>query len=1018
MPAQSSPMQSTPTENTEDDPTAASDSQYLHDDADASQGQDVLVRDGAPALDLKQIKGHNPMQKRRRVTRACDECRRKKIKCDGKQPCTHCSVYSYECTYDQPSNRRRNPAPQYIEALESRLHKAEALLRVVLPDLNLDDPRFDVHATEQLLAAIKKDKVAPSVAKPPAGTKPESGADPPEESLLESMVDNSGALDLDDQGNWDYHGHSSGLIFIRRLRNQLSNSDAQSALPNFRPPPQMLESPKSTLESPDSNVAPTHDLPSRAVARRLCRNALEVGCALMRFVHEPSFYAMFDRIYDTPPEQYTNQENSFLPFLYIVLGVGCLFSGNGEDTLDLSGYESAIGQGFHFFKAGRQLLDITDCRDLSSLQAICFMVIFLQSSAKLSTCYSYVGIALRSALRLGLHRKFTAKFNPVEQELRKRIFWVIRKMDVYASTLLGLPLMLSDDDIDQEYPLAIDDEFITPEGILPSLPDRTPLMAGANAHARLTDIIMKVVRYIYPVKNPKFRSKSDNSYMVSHSKIREIEQDLQTWMEELPSSLRPGTEVSPQLERVRQLLRIGYAHVQMIMYRPFLHYVSGGSQARGVDKRSYACAAACVSVSRNIVHITTGMHKRGLLSGSFWFTMYTTYFAILSLIFFVLENPDSPTAKDGVLKDAMEGKATLAGLAKKSMAADRCSQSLTCLFKHLPELLKNRQSTRNRANLKRSAPSDQVRSAQAPPEPGPPLKRVNTSSTPAISRPSRPESISNTPRNIEEFHSYNTTPRSYVPQTPDPTTEAFPIASDAFMTDRIDPSPTTSSYNSSVPSHEPSGLSFTQQPSNSNLPDLMPIMFPSEDPFAYPTQPMSTLEDDHFKHDNGATSTQLAFNPTSQPQTASGPIGLPTTGFENFNIPAFPNGSATGMNPVVSGHFRQPSHSHSQSHAATPVNGEGESPDLVSIPDQNFIFQSFSFPPQLMSTGQGSQQQQHQVPAGSGSQNFGMNMDGTRPIGTGIDMDMGNIPLDDIFGNATGRPTGSLAADEWIQWMV
>lgn len=36
-----------------------------------------------------------PLQKRRRVTRACDECRRKKIKCDGTQPCTHCTVYSY-----------------------------------------------------------------------------------------------------------------------------------------------------------------------------------------------------------------------------------------------------------------------------------------------------------------------------------------------------------------------------------------------------------------------------------------------------------------------------------------------------------------------------------------------------------------------------------------------------------------------------------------------------------------------------------------------------------------------------------------------------------------------------------------------------------------------------------------------------------------------------------------------------------------------------------------------------------
>jgi hypothetical protein len=43
------------------------------------------------------------LQKRRRVTRACDECRRKKIKCDGKQPCTHCTVYSYgECDRVRP----------------------------------------------------------------------------------------------------------------------------------------------------------------------------------------------------------------------------------------------------------------------------------------------------------------------------------------------------------------------------------------------------------------------------------------------------------------------------------------------------------------------------------------------------------------------------------------------------------------------------------------------------------------------------------------------------------------------------------------------------------------------------------------------------------------------------------------------------------------------------------------------------------------------------------------------------
>jgi Fungal Zn(2)-Cys(6) binuclear cluster domain len=54
---------------------------------------------GGTDLDVDDIDGSArpsaPLQKRRRVTRACDECRRKKIKCDGKQPCTHCTVYSY-----------------------------------------------------------------------------------------------------------------------------------------------------------------------------------------------------------------------------------------------------------------------------------------------------------------------------------------------------------------------------------------------------------------------------------------------------------------------------------------------------------------------------------------------------------------------------------------------------------------------------------------------------------------------------------------------------------------------------------------------------------------------------------------------------------------------------------------------------------------------------------------------------------------------------------------------------------
>ena len=136
------------------------------------------------------------------------------------------------------------------------------------------------------------------------------------------------------------------------------------------------------------------------------------------------------------------------------------------------------------------------------------------------------------------------------------------------------------------------------------------------------------------------------------------------------------------LRRVQQLLRLAYAHVQMTLYRPFLHYVSQKTcSGKTMDERSYACAAACISVSRNIVHITTEMKRRGLLIGTYWFTVYTTFFAILALVFFVLENPDKPGSQE-ILADAIDGNDALQGLAKTSQAADRCSMALSvCILR-------------------------------------------------------------------------------------------------------------------------------------------------------------------------------------------------------------------------------------------------------------------------------------------------------------------------------------------------
>jgi hypothetical protein len=248
-----------------------------------------------------------------------------------------------ECTYDQPSNRRRNPAPQYIETLESRLHKAEAILRSVLPGIDLDDPKYDARGIDQIIDA-EHNKSAREKAS--AAKEPKVEDDP----QLQAMVENTGSLDLDDQGHWDFHGHSSGFTFMSKFRAQFGElvvPDPRIQTHRSRQFWHLLESPpKSAGSSPFDNSMPSSlDLPSKEVARELCRNALDDAIALMRFIHQPSFYQKLDRIFATDPDHFTNADIRFLPLLCFVMAVGCLFASTENSMLSSKGYEDATDQG-------------------------------------------------------------------------------------------------------------------------------------------------------------------------------------------------------------------------------------------------------------------------------------------------------------------------------------------------------------------------------------------------------------------------------------------------------------------------------------------------------------------------------------------------------------------------------------------------------------------------------------------------------------------------------------------------
>ena len=55
--------------------------------------------------------------------------------------------------------------------------------------------------------------------------------------------------------------------------------------------------------------------------------------------------------------------------------------------------------------------------------------------------------------------------------------------------------------------------------------------------------------------------------------------------------------------------------------------------------------------------------------------MYTTFFSIISLVYFVLENPDEDESQK-ILANANDGKDALTGFGRGIMTADRCSTAL------------------------------------------------------------------------------------------------------------------------------------------------------------------------------------------------------------------------------------------------------------------------------------------------------------------------------------------------------
>lgn len=159
-----------------------------------------------------------------------------------------------------------------------------------------------------------------------------------------------------------------------------------------------------------------------------------------------------------------------------------------------------------------------ETRSVQNVEAMTLLVIYHLRSATSHGLWYMIGLAMRTCIDLGLHRKAnTAHLDPFTAQLRRRLFWTVYYLERAISLSLGRPFSIADRHIDLDLPLDVDDDVRDPAILSPPQPPPTTkvtTLSLAVALFRLRQIDSKIQHSIYRADRPlhTLRPKMDKLY--------------------------------------------------------------------------------------------------------------------------------------------------------------------------------------------------------------------------------------------------------------------------------------------------------------------------------------------------------------------------------------------------------------------------------------------------------------------------------------------------------------------------
>ncbi|ANB12556.1 Asg1p [Sugiyamaella lignohabitans] len=356
---------------------------------------------------------------------------------------------------------------------------------------------------------------------------------------------NSSNSSIKNDDDYIYFGPSSTVIFSRRILSLIALASCRAATEDrkFSPVQRVTQSSRQPLPKFNTFIDKDdiYSIPDDSICYQLINKFFENTGIVFPIFHRQIFIADFKSTRDSGLAA-THSGWSWLARLNIVLALGTLDEGHVNTNLEQGQqaelfYSKAI-QLYHYYNGANIMAPVT----LDVVQFLLLVCLYLQRTRRPHECWNTIGLAIRSAIQLGLHSKHALnRLTRLDRETRKRTWHACVLIDQTISVTLGKPQSLSSGMRGQvELPLHIDEDIRDIHAAhetklhLPS-----SLLPSYVQSIRLYNVLSDIVDDIYDGN----LDWNEVSYLIKNADELEvvfdrIERSLTTWASELPDFLQ------------------------------------------------------------------------------------------------------------------------------------------------------------------------------------------------------------------------------------------------------------------------------------------------------------------------------------------------------------------------------------------------------------------------------------------------------------------------------------------------